>query len=55
MSATRTNKEKSIILVDLIKKVELKYNSVASLRRELQISDRTINRWALDGKVHNTK
>jgi hypothetical protein len=43
MSASHSNKGKIIILVDLIKKVELKFNSVALLRRELQISYRTIN------------
>jgi predicted site-specific integrase-resolvase len=39
----------------LIQKKEIVYDTVASLRRELGISDRTINRWALDGKIHHTK
>jgi hypothetical protein len=44
MSVAHSNKGKSIILINLIKKVELKFNSIASLRRELQVSDRTLNR-----------
>jgi hypothetical protein len=55
MSASHSNKGKSIILVVVIKNIELKYNTVGSLRKELQISDRSINRGILDGKLHNTK
>jgi hypothetical protein len=42
LSASLSNKDKSIILIDVIKNIELKYNTVASLKINLQISDRTI-------------
>lgn len=54
MSDTR-NKRRSIILIDVNLEKEIVFEKVASLRRELDISDRTINRWALDGKQHQTK
>lgn len=46
---------RSVILFDVNSKKEIIFDSVASLRREIGISDRTINRWALDGKEHHTK
>jgi hypothetical protein len=46
---------RSIILIDIIKNVELKFDTVASLRRLLKVTYRAINRWALDVKVHKTK
>lgn len=54
MSDTR-NKRRSIILIDVNSEKEIVFETVASLSRELEISDRTINRWALDGKQHRTK
>ena len=48
-------KGKPVNLVDIINNIEIQFESVASLSRELEISDRTINRWALDGKTHKTK
>lgn len=54
MSASKSKLDKSIILKDEKKNIELKFNTVASLRRELKISDWTINRWAIDGKVYST-
>lgn len=46
---------KSVILLDLILNKEILFDSVTSLAKELLISPRTINRWILDNKVHNTK
>ena len=43
MSDTR-NKRRSIILIDVNLEKEIVFEKVASLRRELDISDRTINR-----------
>ena len=48
-------KGRSVILFDVKTEKEIVFDTVASLRRELGISDRTINRWALDGKIHQTK
>jgi hypothetical protein len=39
MSASKSKLDKSIILKDEKKNIELKFNTVASLRRELKISD----------------
>lgn len=56
-------KGRSVILDDVNTKIEVVFDTVASFflflkkkdRRELGVSDRTINRWALDGKIHPTK
>jgi hypothetical protein len=42
-------------LIDIKNNKEIQFNSVAELGRELLISNRTINRWILDKKLHNTK
>ena len=57
MSASHLSlkKGRSVILYDVNTDKEIVFDTVASLRRELGISDRTINRWALDGKIHHTK
>lgn len=49
------NKGKSVTLVNLTLNKEIQFNSVTELTKELNISARTINRWALDDKVHKTK
>lgn len=54
MADTR-NKRRSIILIVVISKKEFVFETVAFLSRDLDISDRTINSWALDGKQHRTK
>jgi hypothetical protein len=55
MSHTGFGKGKQVILTDVNNKIDIIYNSVSSLSKELGISDRTVNRWALDGKIHKTK
>ena len=45
---------KSVILVDVNTDTEITFDTIASLGRELGVSNRTINRWALNGKVHRT-
>lgn len=50
-----SNKGKSVILVDINANKEIQFDSILSLSRELLISARTINRWALDKKIHKTK
>lgn len=57
LSITRSNykKGKPVKLTDLIKNKSLKFDSLAYLRKEINVSDRTINRWIIDGKAHKTK
>ena len=42
-------------MIDIKNNKEIQFNYVAELGRELLISNRTINRWILDKKLHNTK
>lgn len=55
MSEAKLSKGKSVILIDVIKNNEIKFNTLSSLSKELKISSRTINRWAIDGKIYKTK
>lgn len=51
----RIKNKKQIILIDVNTGNKIFFDTIAALRRELLISDRTIKRWALDGKTHKTK
>jgi len=47
-------KGRSVNLEDVNTKIELFFDTVASLRIELGVIDRTINRWVLDFRWQNT-
>jgi hypothetical protein len=54
-SHLRIKNKKQIILIDVNTGNKVFFDTIAALRRELLISDRTIRIWALDGKTHKTK
>ena len=54
-SHLRIKNKKQIILIDVNTGNKVFFDTIPALRRELLISDRTIKRLALDGKIHKTK
>lgn len=54
LKMSASHKGRPVTLIDVNTGNEIIFDTVSSLRREIGISERTINRWALNGKVHKT-
>lgn len=54
LKMSASHKGRPVTLIDVNTGNEILFDTVSSLRREIGISERTINRWALNGKVHKT-
>ena len=54
LKMSASHKGRPVTLIDVNTGNEFIFDTVSSLGREIGISDRTINRWALNGKVHKT-